>query len=416
MGVTDFDIGDKQMKVLFINTVFGKGSTGRIVKDIGETLEKEGHEYVALYGREPINNDSHAVFIGNPNDARIHAGLSRITDKCGFYSKNATQKAIEFIKKYNPDVIHLHNLHGYYINIELLFLYLKNEYQGKIIWTLHDCWAFTGHCVHYTYAKCCKWKTGCYHCPEKKRYPASIFFDNSQKNYRKKQELFTGLTNLTIVTPSDWLANQVKESFLREYNCVVVNNGIDIEVFCPQKKENKRPYVLNVLDGLDERKGFSDLVKISEAVSGKYDVVVIGVSEKEAVQVPASIKAVCRTNSQQELAQYYSNADYFVNTTYEDTFPTVNIEALACGTPVITYRSGGSPEIIDYKSGITVEPGDYEAIITILMNNKAPTEEMCRKRAMNYNKWDKYAEYINLYLGQEKCDESTLFDECSFTI
>lgn len=386
------------MKVLFINTVFGTGSTGNIIKDIGEVLEKEGHEYRALYGRTPLSNEPHAVFIGNSFDAKVHAGLSRITDKCGFYSTAATRKAIQFIRNYAPDVIHLNNLHGYYINVELLFLFLKNEYRGKVIWTLHDCWAFTGHCVHFTYARCNRWRKQCYGCPEKTRYPSSAVLDNSFRNYIKKKELFTGLLNLTIVTPSQWLAGLVRESFLGEYSCEVINNGIDLNVFKPQEKMHGRPFVLNVMDGLDERKGYSDLVEISKRISDKYELVIIGVNRKDLKKVPGSIKAVCRTGSQQELAKYYSSAAYFINTTYEDNFPTVNMEALACGTPVITYRTGGSPEMLDNTSGYVVEQGDYEEIISILRSGETKAPNCCRARAMDFDKWDKYQQYIALYL------------------
>lgn len=387
------------MKVLYINTVFEKGSTGRIIQDIGEVMENRGHEYVALYGRPPLSDDPHAVFIGGLLNAKIHAGLSRITDRSGFYSVSATRKAIRFIREYKPDVIHLHNLHGYYINLGILFSFLKNEYSGKVIWTLHDCWAFTGHCVHYTYAKCEKWKTQCSHCPEKKRYPASLVRDNSKNNFAKKKELFTGLKNMTIVTPSMWLAGQVKNSFLAGYPCVVINNGIDLKVFKPQEIQENKPFILNVVDGLDDRKGFSDLVEISKNVSDVSDVVIIGVSKKDLDRIPNTVTAICRTSNQWELAKYYSTANYLVNVTYEDTFPTVNIESLACGTPIITYRSGGSPEIVDEKSGYVVDVGDVESIISIIKGKKKLKSDSCRSRADYFDKWKKYEEYVELYLG-----------------
>lgn len=386
------------MRVLFINTVFGKGSTGRIVQDIGEVLEKNGHEYVALYGRNPVANNSNAVFIGTPYDAKIHAVLSRLTDKCGFYSKTATVKAIDYIRYYNPDVIHLHNLHGYYINIEQLFQYLRDEYRGKLIWTLHDCWAFTGHCVHYTFAGCAKWKEQCENCPEKKRYPASMLIDNSKANYLAKKKIFAGLKNLTIVTPSEWLASQVRESFLNSYPCMVINNGVDLDVFKPLNHISKKHYVLNVVDGLDERKGFSDLVEISKKLSGFCDVVIIGVNKDDKNNIPKSITALDRTSNQHELAQYYSDAMYLINTTYEDTFPTVNIEALACGTPIITYQSGGSAEMVDSKSGYSVNPGDTDKILSLIREGELLRKEDCRTQALKYNKWDKYKQYLDLYV------------------
>lgn len=386
------------MKVLFINTVFGKGSTGKIVQDIGEVLEKNGHEYRAVYGRKPFVKDKHAYYMGSTFDSYIHAGLSRITDKTGFYSVENTKKAIKYIKDYNPDVIHLHNLHGYYINIELLFDYLKNDFKGKVIWTLHDCWAFTGHCVHYTYVKCERWKSSCYKCIEKKRYPSSYIFDNSKKNYQKKRRIFTGHPNLTIVTPSKWLEKQVKQSFLKEYPSIVINNGIDLDVFKPNNYLKKNGTIINICDGLDLRKGYKDLIKISNEVAEKYKMVIVGIKEEEKKYLPDTITAIERTSNQKELVEYYCKADYLINTTYEDTFPTVNLEAIACGIPVITYDAGGSPEIIDENTGYVVSVGDTEAIKRILLQDMTISSDSCVEIAKKFNKWDKYQEYIDLYL------------------
>lgn len=386
------------MKVLFINTVFGKGSTGKIVRDIGDVLEKNGHEYRAIYGRKPLVQDNHAYYMGSTFDAYIHAGMSRITDKAGFYSVKNTRDAIQYIKNYAPDVIHLHNLHGYYINVEMLFEYLKNDFKGKVIWTLHDCWAFTGHCVHYTYAKCERWKNNCHECVEKKRYPSSYVFDNSKENYQRKRKIFTGHSNLTIVTPSKWLKKQVQQSFLKEYPCVVINNGIDLDVFKPNDYVKKDGTVINICDGLDVRKGYKDLIKISSSIAAKYKMVIVGMKEEEKKYLPDSVKAIGRTSSQKELVDYYCKADYLLNTTYEDTFPTINIEALACGTPVITYDAGGSPESISENTGYVIPAGDTDAMKRILLRDMTIDPDCCVEAAKKYNKWDKYREYVELYL------------------
>ena len=219
------------MKVLFINTVYGRGSTGRIVADLGKMLEENGHEFKVAYGRGNHKEDLHCYRIGNDLDMYIHAGLSRITDRTGFYSKSATRKLVEFIRVYDPDIIHLHNLHGYYLNIEILFQFLANEYKGRVIWTLHDCWAFTGHCVHFTYAECDMWKTGCSNCHQKNEYPASFLYDRSTKNYRDKRSLFTTVKNLEIVTVSNWLKKTVEESFLKNAKVTCIYNGIDTDRF-----------------------------------------------------------------------------------------------------------------------------------------------------------------------------------------
>lgn len=387
------------MKVLFINTVFGRGSTGRIVKDIGQQLEKEGHSYMVAYGRGGKNDDPHTYRIGNTMDQYMHAALTRLTDRCGFYSKRATKKLVDFIRQYNPDVIHLHNLHGYYLNIEVLFSYLKKEFKGKVVWTLHDCWAFTGHCVHFSYAKCNKWKTGCFECSEKRRYPQSVFCDRSKQNYEKKKYILTNLKNMTIVTPSQWLANQVSVSFLKDYPCNVINNGIDLELFYPQKLKKDDKLLLNIVDGLDERKGFSDLVRLMDCLPEDYKLVMVGVKKRDLKKIPSSITPVLRTRLVNELAKYYSSASWFINPTYEDTFPTVNIEALSCGTPVITYCSGGSPEIIDETCGYVVKQRDVDAIAKLVTSHIHPSAESCMKRAQQYNKHEKYQQYIRLYSG-----------------
>lgn len=388
------------MKVLYINTVFDKGSTGRIVKDLGTAVEENGGEYRVIYGRGS-SKDLHAIKMTNYVEVVFHALLSRITDRAGFYSKGSTRRMVRYIREYNPDIIHLHNLHGYYVNVEILFNYLKTEYKGKVIWTLHDCWAFTGHCVHYTWAKCDKWKLGCSHCVEKRRYPKSVLCDNSYKNYLKKKGLFVGLPNLTIVTPSEWLANQVKQSFLKNYSVYVINNGIDLGVFRLYKYNSKKlnsekKIVLNIMDGFDERKGYWDLVELSKVMPEEYQILIVGLKQKDCRKTSKKVTTISRTKNVEELVRLYNEAECFVNPTYEDTFPTVNIEALACGTPVITYRSCGSLESLSNECGIGVEPGNVvelkNAILSCNMNS-----EHCREQAELYDKREKYKEYIYIY-------------------
>lgn len=385
------------MKVLFINTVYRRGSIGRIMHDIGSVLEEQGHSYMVAYGRGQKTEDSHGWFIGGKYTAHIHALLSRFTDKGGFYSTKATKELVRFIRQYQPDIIHLHNLHGYYINIEVLFRFLKEEFTGKVIWTLHDCWAFTGHCAYYAYVKCDKWKTHCCKCSQKGKYPKSVFLDNSRDNYARKKQAFTGVANMTIVTPSEWLAQQVKESFLGEYPCRVINNGIDLAAFSLQDVEKDKKMLLNVADGLDDRKGHTDLFRLIELLPEDYKLVIVGLKKQDLKHIPKKVIPVLHTETLNELARYYSQAGWFVNTTYEDTFPTVNMEALACGTPVITYRSGGSPEIPDETCGVTVEPGDISAIAEVITKQTPPASEACIARAGEYDKWKKFREYVELY-------------------
>lgn len=355
------------MKVLMINSVAGIRSTGRICTDLAEVLESEGHECKIAYGREsvPEKYSRFAVRIGTPFGTKLHGLKSRLFDASGFGSRRATKRFIKWVKEYNPDIIHLHNLHGYYINIKILFDYLKTSGK-KVVWTLHDCWAFTGHCAHFVTSGCERWRTECFNCPKKRAYPSSLV-DKSKRNYSFKKNLFTGLDNLTVVTPSRWLEGLVKESFLGEYRTQVINNGIDLSVFKPTESDFKekngisdKKIVLGVASAWGKNKGLDDFKSLSGILSDEYKIVLVGLTEEQIAQMPEKILSIKRTNSTRELAEIYTAADVFVNPTYSDTYPTVNLEAQACGTPVITYRTGGSVESA-CDNGI-VEQGDIEGI------------------------------------------------------
>ena len=359
------------MKVLMINSVCGIRSTGRICTDIAETLKAQGHTCKIAYGREsvPQKYEKYAVRIGADTGVKIHGALSRVFDTSGFHSRRATKKFIEWVKTYDPDVIHLHNIHGYYLHIGQLFKYLKTCGK-KILWTLHDCWAFTGHCSHFDFVGCEKWKTGCYKCSQKKRYPASLLCDRSKKNYKLKKNWFTGIDNLTIITPSQWLADIVKQSFLGEYSVEVVRNGIDLNVFKPTESDFRVRYgledkkiLLGVASTWEERKGLADFLKLAEMVDENYAIVLVGLNEKQMQGLPKNVIGITRTNSTKELAQIYTTADVFLNLTYEDNYPTVNLEAQACGTPVITYRTGGSVESDPPEN--VVDKGDLTAVLKL---------------------------------------------------
>ena len=358
------------MKVLQINSVCGIRSTGRICSDLAEVLEQNGHECKIAYGREtvPEKYQKYAVRIGSDFDVKLHALQSRIFDNAGFGSRRATEKFIEWVKEYDPDVIHLHNIHGYYINIEVLFNYLAKA-DKPVVWTLHDCWAFTGHCAHYSYVKCGKWNVGCYNCPQKKSYPSSFLFDYSKQNWIKKNVLFTSVNNMTLVTPSKWLANEVKQSFLSKYPVNVIPNGIDLNVFKPTPSDFReknslvgKKIILGVASAWGLKKGLFDFVELSKCLDEDYKIVLVGLTEKQKKELPSNILKITRTNNIHELAEIYTAADVFFNPTYEDNYPTVNLEAQACGTPVITYRTGGSVESIPEEN--VVEQGDLRKAIS----------------------------------------------------
>lgn len=393
------------MKVLQINSVCGVGSTGRIATDIHTVLEERGYESWIGYGRGVAKNCENSIKIGNNLDNYVHVAKTRILDHHGFGSKKATEIFINKIKEMNPDVIHLHNIHGYFINIKILFDFLKTT-NKKVIWTLHDCWAFTGHCSYFDYVKCDKWETGCYKCPQKKNYPSSFLFDNSQQNYYDKKEIFTGVKNMTIVTPSNWLAKLVKKSFLNEYPIEVINNGIDLEVFKPIESDFKIKYklenkfiILGVASIWERRKGLDYFLELSKKIKEDEIIILVGLTEKQIKSLPFNIIGINKTNNTKELVELYSVSNIFLNPTSEDNFPTTNIEALACGIPVITFNTGGSPESIDESCGTVIPQGDLEELINTIKIYRKNTnvKNNCLERSKLYNKDLKYREYLKLY-------------------
>lgn len=339
------------MKIVQINS-FSNGSTGKIMMGIHNELVKKGYDSYVVWGRGRKSNNNHEIYMNNKLGVYLHALMSRLTGKTGFYSKKSTKELIKRLEKIKPDVVHLHNVHGYYINIDMLFRYLKAN-RIRVICTLHDCWSFTGQCPHFESVKCEKWKEKCYKCPMINEYPKS-FVDNSTWNYNKKKEIFTGL-DMTIVTPSKWLATLVKKSYLKNYRVEVINNGIDTTIFKPTNSDFRKTHnlenkkmILGVASVWDRRKGLSDFIKLSRILDDSYKIVLVGLSKKQIKSLPSNIIGITRTENQQELAGLYSTTDIFFNPTYEDNYPTVNIEAIACGASVITYNTGGSPEFIDF--------------------------------------------------------------------
>lgn len=400
------------MKVLQINSVCGIGSTGRIATDIHKILKANGHQSYIAYGRYEARDCDSVIKIGNKLDNYIHVAKTRLFDKHGFGSYRSTKELISKIESLNPDVIHLHNIHGYYLNIELLFRYLKKA-NKPVFWTLHDCWPFTGHCSHFDYIKCDKWKTQCFKCPQIQSYPSSILIDNSKKNYNSKKNIFTGIKKMSIITPSKWMAELVKQSFLGEYPIEVINNGIDLSVFKPTESRFREIHnlrdkfiILGVAGVWEKRKGYDYFIKLSKQLKQDEVIVMVGLPEKQINNLPSNIIGISKTNNTRELAEIYSSADVFLNPTLEDNFPTTNIEALACGTPVITFNTGGSPEIINIHTGFVVTKDNLEEmklrIEEIKYKSKKFYTNNCVVRAEEkYNKSSKYTDYLNLYIKQE---------------
>ena len=364
--------GDFGMKYLFVNSVCGIGSTGRICADIAKKLEADGHEVKIAYGRTstvPEQYGKYAVRIGSGIDVKVAGIQSRLFDNHGLASKRATKKFLQWADEYDPDLVWLHNLHGYYINYELLFQWIKSRPKMEVKWTLHDCWAFTGHCSYFTIVKCEQWKNHCSYCPQTRRYPACYGKGDASQNLDRKREAFTGVKNLTLITPSQWLADLVKQSFLKEYPIEVRYNTIDRKIFKPTPSDFRERYglvgkkiVLGVASIWDERKGLRDFYKLAQMLDDRYAIVLVGLSEKQMKKLPKNILGIKRTNSPRELATIYTAADVFFNPTYEDNYPTVNLEAEACRTRVVTYDTGGCRETIHSPESVVIPVGAYQKL------------------------------------------------------
>ena len=395
------------MKVLQINSVCGIRSTGRICTDISVVLCQTGDECRIVYGREMVPEifQKYAHRVGNDFSVKIDAIKTRLLDNAGFNSKKATKELIAWIEDYNPDIIHLHNIHGYYINIEILFEYLKIA-NKPVIWTLHDCWAFTGHCSHFSLIDCNKWKTMCQNCPQTKNYPSSLFFDNSEKNFKKKKQLFTSLDNMTLVTPSEWLAGKVRESFLGKYDVISIPNGIDLEIFKPTKSNFREKYgfenkkiILGVSTFWDESKGIKDFVELSKILPSDYQIVLVGISEEEvrAKGLPQNIFCMSRTNSVKELSEIYTAADVFVNPSRQETMGLVTVEAMACGTPVVVSNYTAVPEVVTEAGGIVLDSISAESILEGINYIFSRNYDNTVANAEKFEKKQQYYKYINLY-------------------
>lgn len=393
------------MKLVEINTC-DYGSTGKIMKQIAETAEDNGHScWIAIpKGRHnKFSNYDKTIWIGSQLSEDFHLALGRITGFQGCFSIMATLLFLKKLDEINPDIIHLHNLHNSYINLPMLFSFIKRN-NIKVVWTLHDCWAFTGHCPYFTAKKCIKWKTGCYECPSYKEYPAS-FIDHSRWMWRKKRKWFSSINKMTIVTPSQWLKNLVKESFLRDYPVRVINNGIDLSIFNKShsdfRKKNDlvdKTIILGVAFDWGYRKGLDIFIELSKVINSQYQIVLVGTNDQIDKDLPENIISSHRTKNQRELAKLYSCADILLNPTREDNYPTVNMESIACGTPVITFNTGGSSEIIlNDDCGRVLRTESIEEIIKTIKEVLGNQKNSCSIYANQFDKNAKFDEYIKLY-------------------
>lgn len=408
-----------------INTVVNN-STGRIMHDIQREADISGMETLSIVGRRHVYTDVSCVKFGNALSFWIHVIWTTLTDRHGMepvLSVLYTRKMVRRIREANPNLIHLHNIHGYYLHYPTLMKYLAEEYKGKIIWTFHDLWPITGHCAYYSAVNCDKWMTGCNHCPNKKRYPVSLGLDGSRKNYEIKKELFTSLSNLTITVPSEWMASQVRQSFMGKYPVEVIHNGIDTAVFDYNRliadldiESNKcadetawsdKKILLSVASIWDERKGLKDLVAMSDKLSDDYVMIIVGLSKHQISRLPKGVIGITRTENIDELVSIYSRANIFINPSLEESFSLVTVEALSCGCPCIVLDTSAVAELVNDDNGVVLhshKPEDYlDAIKSI--ENRGYSRESVRATALKYDNKYMLEGYMKLY-GEVLRDES----------
>lgn len=387
-----------------LNTVYAVGSTGKIVKQIADKALDKGYECMVAHRFEIGNVDypPYACAVSSWLDCHIHNRINRLTMLRGCFSKFKTFRFLKKVRKFNPDLIHLHNIHGNFINLSMLFRFIKKQ-NIKVVWTLHDCWPLTGNCKYFDMVNCSKWQYGCGNCPQKKQ----ALIDISSYMLKRKKKMLSGISDMTIVTPSQWLADLVKISYLQDYPVKVINNGIDLSVFKPTESNFKVNYnltdkkiVLGVAFEWEKRKGLDVFIELSKRLSDDYRIVLVGTDEKVDEMLPEKFVSIHKTNNQQELAAVYSAADVFVNPTREENYPTVNMESLACGTPVVTFDTGGSGEIIDDSCGFVVKKNDIDTLTSKIIEvceKGVFSVDACLKKAESHNKNHRFDEYISLY-------------------
>lgn len=399
------------MKIVSINAMT-EGSTGKIMLQIASSARKEGMEAYTFstnssgkyYKKLPPAPEGH-FYYSTFAENFVHLSLGMVTGYQECFGQFNTWRLLKKIDDIQPDIIHLHNLHSAYVNLEMLFKYIKKRHI-KVVWTLHDCWAFTGQCPHFTLEKCNKWRKGCYSCTQYNKYPKA-YVDQTKNMWKLKKKWFTMPDKMVIVTPSNWLADLVKQSYLKKYSVKVINNGISLENFKPTKSDLRIKYkltnkkiILGVSFSWGYSKGLDVFIYLSEHLGREYQIMLVGTTEVIDKELPSNIISIHKTNNQAELAEIYSAADVFINPTREENYPTVNMEALACGTPVITFETGGSPEMLDSSCGIVVECDDLAGIergIKEICFGTKYSRDACVLHAQTFDKEQKFKEYIELY-------------------
>lgn len=395
------------MRVFQLNTFCGVKSTGRIAAEIAKLVKQDGGECRIGYGVPGISPDSEpfAYRIGTPVERKLHGAMRKLLDAEGCGSVLGTRQLIREMRAFTPELIHLHNLHGCYLNLPMLFDELARM-NKPVIWTLHDCWPFTGHCAYFDYVGCDHWQSQCHDCPQKASYPTCIGLSRARQNFEQKKRMFTQLQNLTFVAPCRWMTQPLSRSFLNRYPVQVIPNGVNLTVFKPVDSDLRMRYgigekkiVLSVASEWDERKGLRYLLEARQKMGPEYCFVVIGLSEQHVTDLPDGMIGLTHTANADELAAWYTAADCLANPTMEDNMPMVNLEALACGTPVAVFATGGCPEAVG-ECGRVIPQGDVDALceaILQLCQMKPALRSLCLTRARDFDSRKTFQSYLELY-------------------
>lgn len=401
------------MKTLLqINLCSNVLSTGKIAEGIGQSAIEQGWESYIAYGMNRTNpSASNTIKIGGRYYLYFPYLESLLFDNhtLGLSCRKATKKLIDEIERIKPDIIQLHTIHCYFLNLKVLFEYFATI-DTPVLWTLHDCWAFTGHCAHFDFVNCRKWESGCGNCPQKHGYPKSLFVDRSAKNWAEKKELFNSVQNLSIVTVSKWLQGLVEKSFLKKHPLRTIYNGVDVSLFKPSDSSSFREkhgiankfMMVGVASSWSNRKGLEDYAKLANVINDDMCIVLVGVDQKQQASLPQNIICVNKTYNVQELVGIYSTADLVLNLSYEETFGMTTVEGFACGTPGIVYNKTASPELVTPETGFVVKAGDIDELLDrikiIKENGKRRYVKHCRERAEVFFDSKKcFGEYIELY-------------------
>lgn len=390
-----------------------EGSIGRTAEQLSQLVQARGWRSFIAYSRLNLGSTSEVYRVDNRFSTYFHAFLTRMFDMCGYGSYFTTKRLVHVIKKVKPDLIHMHIIHNYDINLKVLFDFLSKS-GIPIVWTQHDCWSYTGHCAFYANVQCEKWKTECHHCPKYKSFPNSWFYDGSRRNYNFKKKVFTSVPQdqMCIIAVSDYVKNDLKLSFLNKYRIERIYNAIDTTQFVPLQhlsRKVREQYMLGkgillmaFATSWTERKGISDYYKLREVLDDKYTIVFVGVKDELKKKLPKGIIGIGNTSSVMELVKLYSTADIVMNLSSEESFGKTTPEGMSCGTPSIVYNCTASPELVDEKTGVVCEKGDIEGVVNaiqkILSWDKEETIKNCRNRVLSLFAMQKnWNDYLDLY-------------------